>query len=244
MKSISKQAFAATAFSISAIILISFFYRLGKLSVDDVALTVLTSPQRSLAQNVEVVSWKPRIFHFHNFLDESECDQIVEIGNKESLKRSMVLGNDGKPVLNPARTSYGAFLSDHKTAPLIKNIARRIEEWTGVPEENGEIFYLLRYRNGEEYKPHMDWFNNDLLKQVERGQRIMTVLMYLSDVELGGETWFPKPDIKVNPKKGDALLFYNVMPTNKADELALHGSLPVMSGTKWSMTRWIRDKKT
>jgi len=44
----------------------------------------------------------------------------------------------------------------------------------------------LRYENGQEYKPHMDWFslNADAPYWMGRsGQRMATVLTYLADVE-------------------------------------------------------------
>ena len=121
----------------------------------------------------------------------------------------------------------------------------RIAEWTFLPVENGEIFYLLRYENGQEYKPHTDWFRRDADGQHYiggAGQRIATVLMYLSDVEEGGETVFPKADITVRPKKGDAVLFWDVTPDHVDDDMSLHASKPVIQGTKWSLTRWIREK--
>lgn len=42
----------------------------------------------------------------------------------------------------------------------------------------------------EEYKPHFDYFHDQINTQ-NGGQRIATMLMYLSDVGEGGETVFP-----------------------------------------------------
>jgi prolyl 4-hydroxylase len=77
----------------------------------------------------------------------------------------------------------------------------------------------------------------------QKGQRLATFITYLSEVEEGGETIFPKIDLKVKPHKGDGLLFYNLHSDGTVDELALHGGLPVIKGEKWIVTKWIREKK-
>ena len=60
--------------------------------------------------------------------------------------------------------------------------------------ENGESIQVLRYKNGEKYEPHFDYFN-DKQNQLIGGQRIATVLMYLSNVKMGGETIFPISEV-------------------------------------------------
>jgi len=43
-------------------------------------------------------------------------------------------------------------------SPVLRDLERRIAEFTHLPVENGESFYLLRYNVGEKYVPHMDYF--------------------------------------------------------------------------------------
>lgn len=61
--------------------------------------------------------------------------------------------------------------------------------------ENGESIQILHYENGEKYEPHYDFFH-DKANQEIGGHRIATVLMYLSDVEKGGETIFPNAEVE------------------------------------------------
>lgn len=45
--------------------------------------------------------------------------------------------------------------------------------------------------------------------------------------------------LSVKPRKGDALLFFNLRPDAVPDPLSLHGGCPVIEGEKWSATKWI-----
>lgn len=60
--------------------------------------------------------------------------------------------------------------------------------------ENGEAMQVLRYELGQKYEPHFDYFHDKVNQQLG-GHRIATVLMYLSDVEKGGETVFPNSEV-------------------------------------------------
>lgn len=60
--------------------------------------------------------------------------------------------------------------------------------------ENGESIQILHYENGQKYEPHFDYFH-DKVNQELGGHRVATVLMYLSDIEKGGETVFPKSEV-------------------------------------------------
>ncbi|MQM13920.1 hypothetical protein Taro_046845 [Colocasia esculenta] len=126
--------------------------------------------------------------------------------------------------------------------------------------ENGEDIQVLRYEHGQKYDPHFDYFA-DKVNIARGGHRIATVLMYLSDVERGGETVFPSAEepprrrgapakdeslsecarkgVAVKPRKGDALLFFSLHPDATPDTSSLHAGCPVLEGEKWSATKWI-----
>ena len=50
---------------------------------------------------------------------------------------------------------------------------------------------ILHYEHGQKYEPHYDFFH-DKANRDWGGHRVATVLMYLSNVENGGETVFPR----------------------------------------------------
>eukprot|EP01121_Diplochlamys_sp_Union-15-3_P020253 TRINITY_DN7860_c0_g1_i3.p1 TRINITY_DN7860_c0_g1~~TRINITY_DN7860_c0_g1_i3.p1 ORF type:complete len:245 (+),score=39.88 TRINITY_DN7860_c0_g1_i3:72-806(+) len=192
-------------------------------------------------KKIETVCWSPRAQVFRNFVSDEECQYIMERGVSR-LQRSMVVGADGMDVVSDHRSSMGAFLSFMDGDPIIVDIERRIAEWTHLPAENGETFYLLRYQPGEQYKPHVDFFGDEIDTRVS-GNRIATVLVYLDEPEEGGETRFPHSDVEVKVKKGDALLFWDYTPGLEPDPTSLHQSKPVIKGVKWCMTKWIRMRR-
>ena len=74
--------------------------------------------------------------------------------------------------------------------------------------------------------------------------------MYLNDVEAGGQTAFPRAlsgngseALVLRPRKGSAVLFYNLLEDGNADNLTLHAALPVIKGEKYLANFWIWDPK-
>ncbi|CAN6680534.1 unnamed protein product [Malus baccata var. baccata] len=206
---------------------------------------------------VEVISWEPRAFVYHNFLTKEECDYLIDLAKPTMHKSTVVDSETGKSKDSRVRTSSGTFLARGRDK-IIRNIEKKIANFTFLPAEHGEGLQVLHYEVGQKYEPHYDYFQDDFNTK-NGGQRIGTVLMYLSDVEEGGETVFPaakgnissvpwwnelsecgKKGLSVKPKMGDALLFWSMRPDASLDPSSLHGGCPVIKGNKWSSTKWIR----
>ncbi|WOL11970.1 prolyl 4-hydroxylase, alpha subunit [Canna indica] len=213
-------------------------------------------PEKRGQQWTEVLSWKPRAFIHHNFLSKEECEHLIEKA-KPRMKKSTVLDpKTGERLESKIRTSSGAFLRRGEDE-IIMAIEKRIAQYTFIPAEHGEGFQVLHYEIGQMYVPHHDYFFDEYSTE-NKGQRVATLLMYLSDVEEGGETFFPHAEVNstslpwhnelsqcgkiglgVKPKMGDALLFYNMKPDATMDPQSLHGGCPVIRGNKWSATKWL-----
>ncbi|XP_047966687.1 probable prolyl 4-hydroxylase 10 [Salvia hispanica] len=213
--------------------------------------------EESKDQWVEVISWEPRASIFHHFLSKEECEYLISIAQPHMEKSTVVDSETGKSRDSRVRTSYGTFLTRGRDK-VVQRIEKRIADFTFLPVEHGEGLQVLHYEPGQKYEPHYDYFLDEYNTQ-NGGQRIATVLMYLSDVEEGGETVFPaakgnfssvpywnelsecgKGGLSVRPKMGDALLFWSMKPDATLDSSSLHAGCPVIKGNKWSSTKWIR----
>ncbi|CAN5449001.1 2OG-Fe(II) oxygenase [soil metagenome] len=185
----------------------------------------------------------PRIVVFGNLLSDEECDALVELAKPRLARSLTVETRTGGEELNADRTSDGMFFQrgEHE---LVKRIEARIAKLVNWPEENGEGLQILHYTAGAQYKPHYDYFDpNELgtptiLKR--GGQRVATIVMYLSEPEKGGGTVFPDIHMEVAPKKGNAVFFSYERP--HPSTRTLHGGQPVIAGEKWVATKWLRER--
>jgi len=137
--------------------------------------------------------------------------------------------------------------------PLVAEIEEKIAEYTNTPVVNGEDMQVLMYRTGQHYKTHWDYFdprfpqNQQVLQR--GGQRIMTFMVFLNEVDNGGETHFPRvpnedktDSLKIKPKTGRAIIWWNVNEQGNIDTDTLHEGLDPQNGSiKFIITRWIRE---
>ncbi|CAN0917924.1 Probable prolyl 4-hydroxylase 9 [Linum grandiflorum] len=89
------------------------------------------------------------------------------------------------------RTSSGVFLSaSEDDTGVLDVIEEKIARASMIPRAHGEAFNILRYEVGQKYDSHYDAFNPSEYGP-QKSQRVASFLLYLSDVEVGGETMFP-----------------------------------------------------
>eukprot|EP01026_Neomeris_dumetosa_P051089 TRINITY_DN448_c0_g2_i2.p1 TRINITY_DN448_c0_g2~~TRINITY_DN448_c0_g2_i2.p1 ORF type:complete len:438 (-),score=29.18 TRINITY_DN448_c0_g2_i2:167-1396(-) len=197
---------------------------------------------------IELLSWKPRAFLYHNFISHDHADHLILLASKR-MERSQVAPDDDSSAIESSRTSFNVFLPMFHD-DIVKHTQYKMANWTGFPAENQEQIQILRYSQGQEYQQHYDEFD-----------RSATALIYLTDVEEGGETAFPLSNdwadpkrgeeqnqlfsecaqnlLAVKPRKGDALLFFSTKPDGvSSDDLAMHTGCPVVKGIKWTATIW------
>lgn len=190
---------------------------------------------------VEVISEKyPRVALIRNLLSDEDCDYLIKMA-EPYLEPSLVVDADtGMPRPDPARTSFGMFFSRIINDSVIQNLQNKIANLVQIPVEHGEGFQVLRYEQGQEYKPHYDFFLQDSLT-ANGGNRYLSIIIYLNTPEEGGETVFPEINYKVKAEKGNAVAFFNMDEHGNLDYKTLHAGAPVIKGTKWIVTKWLRQ---
>ena len=185
----------------------------------------------------------PPLYLFEQFVSQEEADHLVDMARSQ-LSPSLVSG-EGEGVPSEGR-SGGVHWVPHNTTPITQALSERVAYLVGLPLENCESIQVIHYSEGEEYKPHFDaWLENtDTGRRclARGGQRLVTCLAYLSEVEAGGGTFFPKLDVEVMPRQGRLVLFHNCYQgSSDRHPSSLHGGLPVLSGEKWACNFWFRE---
>ncbi len=184
---------------------------------------------------------KAEMFLRHGLLSPAECTQMIQLVDAEA---------------RPSRLFSGSASADYRTSsscdlridnPLVLAVTRRIDTLMGFETGNGELLQGQRYAPEQEYKVHCDYFpaKASYWPQMRAcgGQRVWTTMIYLCDVEEGGETEFPRLGLKVPPRRGTLLIWNNMRADGSPNGETLHAALPVIRGTKYVVTKWYRERR-
>jgi hypothetical protein len=154
---------------------------------------------------LESISASPRVFHVHNFVSDEEMNAVrastLAIKDKYGKLQPSTVGAGAEMRLDPTRTSDSAFVPGSAEAMTIKR--RAFELLRIAPYDDMQVggLQVLRYRAAQAYRNHHDYFPPDTSGSGDEGfsfdsrnggsNRMATVLVFLSDVDVGGALTFP-----------------------------------------------------
>ena len=181
------------------------------------------------------------IYGRQDFLSAEECAELRELIDADAKPSTLFSGSANADY----RTSHSCNL--HPWHPLVVAVSDRICALTGLAADHGETLQGQRYAEGQEYKVHCDYFpaTADYWQAMMRsgGQRSWTAMIYLSPVEAGGETHFPRCEFMVPPREGMILIWNNMDRLGAPNPYSLHAARPVERGMKYVVTKWFRERK-
>lgn len=199
---------------------------------DHVGNKIMTDREIDIVTRLE----EPLIVLLGNVLSNEECEELIRL-SKDKLNRSKI---GAAREVNELRTSSSMFFEESENE-IVARVEKRVSSIMNIPIEHGEGLQILQYTPGQEYRAHNDFFSST--SKAANNNRISTLVMYLNDVEEGGETYFPKLNFSVTPKKGMAVYFEYFYNDQNINDLTLHGGAPVITGEKWVATQWMRKQK-
>jgi len=173
-----------------------------------------------------------------------QCAYLRATVADEFVPSKVVDPKAGGALAAAVRTSEEAGCQAWRLDPVLLGILQRMAALGRQPLAHGEPLALLRYRPGQEYQDHYDYFTDDETRRApERhhgGQRHTTVIAYLNQVAEGGATGFPRLGLRVAPRLGSAIAWRNCDAAGGLAPDSLHSGEPVVRGEKWIATLWLR----
>ena len=164
----------------------------------------------------------PILYSARSFLSDVEAEHIISLAKEEF------------------KTGNGIYQVPRNTDHVLQTLYLRAASVFGTKGEEQLLnpkMQLERYKVGEGDAPHFDWGTGLL-------NNLATLIIQLNDVESGGEVVFPLGvgDATVHvPKKGSALLLYNLLEDGNGDMDAQYAALPVEKGERWVAKFFLRD---
>jgi TPR repeat protein len=187
----------------------------------------------------------PQAATFQQLIPESWCHYVMGLAAPR-LQRATVNDIARGAVVHEMRTNSTTCFPAADSDPLLQLINHRVAQACGLPLAHQEVIAVLHYRAGQTYEDHFDFIDPDVPRFREeltiRGQRVATVLIYLSAGYEGGETDFPLLGWRHKGRPGDALVFRNVNDAGDPDRRTLHAGRAPTSGEKWLLSKWVRSR--
>lgn len=176
-----------------------------------------------------------------DFLTPEECDHIIALA-RPLIQDSRVVRKADARSASALRTSSSAFIENSADA-VVRAVKQRVAELTDTDLHCQEYLQVTHYNEAEFYVAHRDALGPQAPGFGEAGDRICTVIIYLNDDYRGGHTRFFRTATRVVPERGKAVIFYNLTEDGQAPHPhSVHGADPVVSGEKWLVNQWIRQR--
>ncbi len=216
-----------------------------QLAIDDALLE--RALQRDIGNTRILLCGDPQVVYLPKLIPDALCDYIASIG--QDKKGPAFVYNDevgNKLDVNHRDANvYMLSISNHDIA--VQVIMRKIVAQLGYEFERLESAQIVDYAPSQKFGYHHDYFTVKYLESgsavVQGGQRIVSIIAYLNDDYIGGETSFPELGFKVKGSKGGVLMFKDTILDRVIDMRTRHAGLPVESGTKRVLVNWIRQHR-
>lgn len=172
---------------------------------------------------------------YQNAIPDEECDLFIDYYNKNA-NEIQNFNFDWRRCGCVPLCQDEQMLS--KIKEHIKNIFEKYKIDISNTGGNGTLYFcntleipnILCYKHRSD-QPHKFNIHSDAWS-VESSTRQVSVIIYLNDVEEGGETKFTHSNITVKPKKGTVLMF----PSNFC---YMHEGCEPVSNNKYIIVGWI-----
>jgi prolyl 4-hydroxylase len=166
---------------------------------------------------------QPLVWTVDGAIDERLCEAYIERMRAGQAEVAPIAGRDGPEIDLPTRSNTRVMWDDEAEADgllqrVIHAVPRRLSGLV-LAGANPRL-RLYRYAPGQQHGSH--W---DTVVELGQGRRtLLTLVFYLNEGFVGGETDFPELGRRIEPARGRALLFQHRV---------LHEATAVREGEKF-----------
>ena len=202
------------------------------------------APIQKTYPDTQVLNASPFVGFRDGVVSPEECAYLIALATGKTQRAKVSLDDDSDIIDGRSGSNCWLRYSEDET---VRKIGERLSAIVGIPLENAEAMQIIHYGVDQEYRAHYDAY--DLTNARGQrccsfgGQRLVTALVYLNDVESGGGTRFDKLNAEVQAKQGRMALFNNVVDDYNAPHPdSLHAGTPVIKGEKWAFNIWFHAR--
>jgi hypothetical protein len=188
------------------------------------------------------------IYHKEKVFSDEFCDQLINLfeekEKEDEVSVGSMMGGLDLNIKNTTEINLYDFpdLVNHETFFSVINTHLSDHFLNNLPyryyfEGNQKIFpgsttyetcQIQKYRKGEGH--YGSWHIE--IENLKSAGRVFSMIVYLNDVEEGGETGFLYPEMKIKPTKGGLVIFPSSYPF-------VHCGFKPISNDKYIVATWL-----
>lgn len=188
-----------------------------------------------------MITLEPMVVLLHDFATETEYKNLIDAAAGDLEPAHVQAGDGDSSAVDAGRVANATWI-DHQDRAT-KKLSLKVDAITGFDPNYAEPWHVISYQEGGHYAPHFDYliYASDSVQALQ-GNRIATFLLYLKTAEEGGGTVFTDLNLRLQPKPGDAILWFDMYVDGTRQGQTMHGGCPVLKGHKAAATLWIRER--
>lgn len=184
-----------------------------------------------------------KYFQQTGFISYTDCDKLIDYF-KDKLKSSEVIGDSSLRNSDDFFINHNE-ITDQSVKNIILELKKKFSDISGLPIRNQELLTIIRYKPGQRFETHYDFFSdNELeLEELVGGQRLFTSIVCLREAVSGGFTRFDNLGVDIKLNTGECIYWNNLDLDGKVFTDSLHSGTSPNEGEKWILSCWIRKDK-
>ncbi|XP_078601603.1 prolyl 4-hydroxylase subunit alpha-3-like [Branchiostoma floridae x Branchiostoma japonicum] len=184
----------------------------------------------------------PRLVMYHDVISQNEARTLRSTAFPK-FSRALSMDDEGRIFIDKYAISESGTILDTEDA-FIEKMSKRVGHVTGLDTElpYAEPLMVVNYGLGGAIQHHLDYMAEAYRHITDVvGNRMMTFLIYLNEVEAGGAVVFPEIGLITPAVQNAALMIQNLKKSGDYMPLTLHAACPVLIGSKWTAVKFIRE---